>query len=221
MKKYLLLVIGVLTSFVSNAAFIPFGVQNDVDVDTVLNTWGWEIVYRNDYGADGFGAGTSLSAVFSGLDSDDYVMFAALRDGSTKFEVLGAGLFGLVTSVTATNATNLVNGVNWYYNSLSMGFAGAGDLIRQSSADINGLSERDRLSWHTTSASGRNGGIAPDAMWGGWRAGSYTSLNGSTEWDKVVLRYIGESRDVPEPASWAMLALALFSFGYQRRKFLK
>lgn len=158
------------------AATLPYGVQNDIALNTVLNTWGWTITYRGDYNAT-----VPISTLFAG--TGEYVMLAAIQDGYSTIEVLAAALKSEVMTYTALNVTHTSNGVNWYYNGGSLGFAGAGDTITQGSADTTGQSERDRLSWHTSGGYS----FAPTQINGGWRAGSYTSLNSATNWDRLVL----------------------------------
>jgi hypothetical protein len=191
------------------AAIIPVGVQNDVSYSTVVNNWGWSEVYRGDYRDT-----VSLATMFGGA-SGEYIMIAATRKGSGTFELLAAAKKSDVFTYTAYNATHTANGVEWYYNGGSMGFAGLGKTIHQSSADINGttwtgpINERDRLSWHTSG--GYN--TTPTMINGGWRAGQYINLNSSTEWERVVLTADAPA-PVPEPSSLAIFGVLASLTGY-------
>ena len=132
------------------ASYTPTGVQNDVDYNSVLNG-GWKIVYQGAYGAT-----TSISDLFGSIAAGSKVMLAAKNIASSVFDVLAWAGLEEVTQYTGLNQTHQANGVEWYYNGYSMGFAGAGDTNYQNSADTNGQSERDRLSWHTSISEGWN-----------------------------------------------------------------
>jgi hypothetical protein len=201
----------------ATAAIIPTGVHNDVSINTVLNSWGWQIAYQDTYDNGNFanGGGVEMATVFAGVQAGDYVMLAAYQTGSSTLDVLAAALFEDVTFVTALNATHTANGVAWYYNSLSMGFAGPGDSISQTSADTAAQSERDRLSWHTTADAGRSGGVAPDELWPGWRSGNNVGLNNGDQWNRVVL--VVSDAAVPSPASLGLLLAGLAAAGFVRR----
>ena len=198
------------------ASVLPFGVQNDVAMSTVLG-WGWTVAYRGDYNQT-----LSISSMFANA-TGDYVMLAAIRDGSSTFDVLAAGLQSEVRTVTGHNQTHVSNGVGGYYNASSLGFAGPTDTIFQTTADVNGssyigqASERDRLSWHT-----QGSGSGPTEVNGGWRSGSNIYLNDSTDWDRVVLTMsltpADETPVAPLPtAAWAGMAL-LGKLGLTRRR---
>jgi hypothetical protein len=114
---------------------------------------------------------------------------------------------------TFEDATHTANGAEWYFNGGSLGFAGAGDTINQNQADINGLSERDRLSWHTNGPAGFIGeyNAAATHIRFGWRAGSNFNLNNSADWDKVIFTMNAEA--VPAPAGALLFGLGLVSLG--------
>lgn len=190
------------------ASYTPTGVQNDVDYNSVLNG-GWKVVYQGAYGGS-----FSISDVFGSIAAGSKVMLAAKNIASSVFDVLAWAGLEEVTQHTAQNQTHQANGVEWYYNGGSMGFAGAGDTIQQSSADVNGSSfngtpsERDRLSWHTS------GGYAaaPTTVNGGWRSGDNIWLNESQDWQRYVLVQ-DNIAPVPEPETYAMLLAGLAIMG--------
>lgn len=192
---------------------IPNGVQNDVALSTVTGAWGWTVAYQGDYSQT-----VSIADMFANT-TGQYVMLAAHRKGSNTFEVLAAALKTDVQTYTPYNTTHTSNGVEWYYNNFSIGFAGLGDTIIQSSADINGSAwsgtpERDRLSWHS------GGSSTPTAIFGGWRAGAFIELNSSTEWERFVLTGDNLSA-VPEPSSIALVCTALpmgLGLAWKRRR---
>lgn len=202
------------------ATYNPIGVQNDISYAEVING-GWSVVYRGDYSANG----VSIDSIFGGIAAGSKVMLAAIQDGSSNFDVLAAAAKEDVLTYTAWNTTHLANNVNWYFNGGSMGFAGAGDTIYQTSADVvgagsfgrdpNGI-ERDRLSWHTSGTSGYNG--VATSLNGGWRSGSNVWLNSSTAWDRVVLVQTNVAAPVPEPETYAMMMAGLGLLGGMARR---
>lgn len=189
--------------------YTPVGVQNDVSYSDVING-GWSEVYRGDYGSN-----VSVASIFDQIAAGSQIMLAAIKDGSTTFDVLAAARVEDVLQVTAKNQTHTANGANWYFNGSSMGFAGLNDVIDQNTADIAGSGEwgysveRDRLSWHTSGSNASDMTIN-----GGWRSGSNIWLNSSTDWNRVVL----VAAPVPEPETYALLLAGLGMVGSMARR---
>lgn len=203
------------------SSYTPTGVQNDVDYNSVLNG-GWSIVYQGAYGSS-----FSISEVFGNIAAGAKVMLAAKHVASSVFDVLAWAGLEEVTQYTAYNQTHQANGAEWYFNGYSMGFAGLGDIIQQSSADVNGSSwvgtpERDRLSWHTSTDSnwGQDSAAVPQYVEGGWRSGSNIGLNNSQDWQRYVLVFQDNIAPVPEPETYAMLlaGLGLITVVARRRR---
>lgn len=203
-KSFLLSVLSCAAAAASaGATIVPVGVQNDV-TDVTVAGWGFTQCYSATYAS----SGTALSTLLNGCQGD-YLMMAARRVGSTTFEVLAAAdLNDVIFNTDFSNVTHLANDVNWYFStSYSWGFAGLGDTVSRGSCDTDGLSERDRLCWHTFEGN----------MEGGWRAGSFAYLNSSTDWEKVLL-VANRSAAVPEPMSLTLVGAALLGLAATRRR---
>ena len=134
LKNILISLLITFSLSIKSYSYIPVGIQNDVAFDTVINDWGWEVVYRGPYSA----SGVSPNVYLNGIQEGDAVMLAGLNNSTMTFDVLAATTFEHLTTVTPQNQPNENNGALWYYNDQSIGFAGIGDSINQSSADING-----------------------------------------------------------------------------------
>jgi len=183
---------------VSKAATLPLGVQNDVTAATVAG-WGFTECYAATYSVT---LGTSISDELAAcsVNNDDYIMLAARRTGASVFEVLAATtigfLSGLDTGTGDTSTTVANNGAEWYNaDNYSVGFAGLGDSVFKFECDTTGRTERDRLCWHTLDSTG------------GYRAGSFTDLNVSTDWEKVML--VSSTTPIPVPGAAILLLTGL------------
>ena len=202
---------------------VPVGPQNDVLLSDVTGSMGWTLLLRTDYS----NFDIDIASTLASAGANDLIMLGAIRDGSLTIDVLAATTIADATALTPYNTTTTSNGSEWYFNNYSMGFAGLGDTIFQSTADTNGVSERDRLSWHTGGAGagfdqGAGPNVVPIQIDGGWRSGNNTWLNGDSGWDKLI--FVARSADngvVPEPATllvWSGLGLAAACSYYAKKK---
>lgn len=204
------LVVVLSAANVQAATYTQTGVKNDVSYSEVING-GWQLVSQSNYASS-----LSINDLFAGLSRDSKVMIGAMKHGSGVLDVLAGATLSDIITYTAQNQTHAANGVEWYFNGLSMGFAELGKSIDQNSADVAGISERDRLSWHTSLAPNtwdQHADLSPLFVFKGWRSGDNTGLNASADWDRVVF-----TSAVPEPATYAMLLAGLGLAGTLARR---
>jgi len=182
----------------------PVGVQTNVSKSTVFDG-GWIECYTDLYATDG----VSLVSILDQCQGER-MMLACSQVAGNEFVVLGQALYADVTFDTGTgNTTNEANDIEWYYDeSSSWGFAPLGETVSRTSCDTNSSQAEQRLCWHTNT----------DEIDGGWRCGTSTGLNDSTDW----VRHILINGEVPEAAPvpvnnfylLALLTLLLSGFGY-------
>ena len=151
-------------------AYYPSGPQVNVPVATVTDG-GWTECFVDKY-ADG------LHAALPGLldaCTGKYLMLAGRATGSSTLGLLAAAPRDDVLFDTGTgDTTHVANGTGWYFaDNWSWGFAKAGDSVERSSCDVASVDGALRLCWHT-------------AAYGGFRLGTDTTLNGSTDFERVV-----------------------------------
>jgi len=220
MRGTLCLVLGtwLIASHPVEAATIPVGVLNDIAYNTVVNDWGWSVAYRG--GGD---EAAALQDLFGAVQAGDYLMLASIRHGSDTFDVLAAALETDVMTFTAQDVAHQANGASWYFNAVSIGFAGAGDSIYQSDIDIMGRSERDRLSWNGCALAAPKCNLGHDVsltyplLGIGTSSRSGADYNASAGWDRVVL-VAHTATPVPEPST---LLLTLSGFGWGLRRLVR
>ncbi|NRR33454.1 PEP-CTERM sorting domain-containing protein [Oxalobacteraceae bacterium] len=148
------------------------------------------------------------------------VMIGSRIHGTDVIEVAAAATLADIQTYTGQDQTHAANGSEWYYNGWSMGFAGLGLTIYQTSADVTSSSYTgsypddglSRLSWHTDQSGPQN---VPTMVIGGWRSGTNVWLNDSTDYDRVVFM-----APVPEPETYGMMiaGLGILAFLARRRQ---
>ena len=143
----------------------PEGVQVDVEF-SVLD--GWTEHLRQPYSSTLSREGDELVPTDA-----EYVCLGAVDNTTGKIILCAFGKTSEVFKVTSDNGTTEHNGVFFYrQHGSSCGFAPTSS-ISLGAADTTDYGDDKRLSWHLA-----NGG--------GWRAGSNTGLDSSSEIDRSV-----------------------------------
>ena len=107
----------------------PVGPQQNVSIASVL-AGGWSLCYSGGYGEGGL----SISGITAGCTGDQMMLAGGLND-TGELLLLAQAAETDVMFTTTVNAVHNANGTDWYFNSLSWGFAPQGFGISQNSAD--------------------------------------------------------------------------------------
>lgn len=203
-----------------NAAIIPTGIVNDINVSDILND-GWSYHYRENYGVT-----SEIASVFGSLTDTDWIYLAGIRNSDDMVLAGAAITWGEFSTYTAVNTTHDFNGAAWYYNGYSFGFTALGDAISQSSADVSAyVNGNQGLSIHTNYDSGshgssfniQNAGVLPTYFGSGWSAGAVRGLNDSSDYD-IAFFVMSDIPSVPAPATLILLAVGIAGLSLTRKK---
>ncbi|MGJ8673148.1 PEP-CTERM sorting domain-containing protein [Rubritalea sp.] len=174
---------------------------------TDLQADGWTVIYNEFYDDDTSFTDVADWATATGTGS---VFIGALDlSGNVLLGATGTAEVLTVTNSDTVASSYASSNLHWYnYNptgtSGSVGFALNSD-VTLNSADTATADGEYRLSWHT------HGDV------GGYRVGSTTSLNSSTDYVKVVLVSAAVAA-VPEPSSIALLGLGSVALLFRRKR---
>jgi hypothetical protein len=159
----------------SNMKFLfslPFGIQNNISISRFA---GFVYAYNKPYSHET--TVTEMDEIKNSCSLTTILCLGGRDNISDIFLVVSCGYCSVVLSKTAKNIPTLHNGAYWYYSdvneSRSMGFA-PNSNINQTNADIVDTLNNQRVSWHI------NGH--------GWRLGSLTHLEESSDYNKVIIR---------------------------------
>jgi hypothetical protein len=172
---FLFSIFGIQSSY---ADYYPSGIQQNVSEQTLRNN-GWTLFYEQTYA-------TPTTVIRPG---GQYVILTGKAVGSSTLPILAAAPTAQVFTETVRDSPQFLNGTYWYYT-LNVGSAGGiplgsigfapTNVINQSTADIQSLSDPLRLSWHL------------EPILGGYRLGTLT-LNDSSAYLKQVWTWNGVS----------------------------
>jgi hypothetical protein len=137
------------------------GIKSNISVNLLS---GWTKCFSESYSL-----GSTLTSTLKSNCSKNKVLLSCRLASDPSNLILAAyadrgSVFNSTTS--SGNSTVISNGVGWYYSdSLSIGFAPAGEAVSRNSCDTNDTSQGSlRICWHTSNSS----------LSGGWRCGGNT-----------------------------------------------
>lgn len=207
-----------ISSFAS-ASLIPYGIQNNTNANTIIND-GWSYLYRENAGVT-----SDISTVFGGLNNNDWIIIAGIRNSDNMALAYAAVTWGEFSTYTTYNQTHSFNGTDWYYNGYSMGFTAVGDAINQSTADTSSyINGNQGLSIHTNYSSGshnqssfnnQDSNVSPTNFGSGYRIGAVNGLNSSSSYDFAIFTK-SNTQAVPEPSTLAIFALGILGLVSRR-----
>ena len=137
------------------------GIKSNISVNLLS---GWTKCYSESYSS-----GTTTTASLKSNCSKNKVLLSCrlASDATNLILAAYADRASVFNSTTSTgNSTVVSNGVGWYYSdSLSIGFAPAGEAVSRNFCDTNDTTQGSlRICWHTSN----------NAISGGWRCGGNT-----------------------------------------------
>jgi hypothetical protein len=151
---------------------LPFGIQNNISISRFV---GFVYAYNKPYSH--LTTGTEMDEIKNSCSLTTILCLGGRDNISDIFLVVSCGYCSVVLSETPKNIPTLHNGADWYYSNVygyqSMGFAPNSDIY-QNNADIADLLNNQRVSWHLNGL--------------GWRLGSLTHLEKSSDYYKVIIR---------------------------------
>jgi hypothetical protein len=182
-------------------SYLPFGVQTDVPLATVL-AGGWSPCYQAAMVQPIGIAGEQVLGACTG----EFILMAGRATGADTFLSLAAALRGeAIVNTGQTSDTHLANGARWWFSpDWSWGFTAADDTVENDECDTT--DSPTSLCLHTIA------GV------GGYRINNLLELNDSVDFEKVFFQ-AGRLTGLPEPASMLLLGAAMLgAAGASRRR---
>jgi len=133
---------------------------------------GWRRCFKGTYANS-----KDLDVIAANCDGSHLLLTCRKKDDTVLTVAAYAGREHVLYDTDTSNITHRANGVEWYFDqSWSWGFADEGSTVYRNSCDTESGDAEQRLCWHTSAS----------RVTGGWRCGSTTSLNSSSDWERLV-----------------------------------
>ncbi|MFB6375958.1 MAG: hypothetical protein ABEN55_23215, partial [Bradymonadaceae bacterium] len=134
---------------------------------------GWNQCHKDLYRD----SGKRISTIKNDCSKGNVLIACKKKGSSTIYAAAHAPRNDVFTDTGTGDSTHQANGVEWYFSpDYSWGFAPKGESVDRNSCDVNQRGDDKRLCWHTGSGD----------LQGGWRCGSNTSLNTSSDWVRLI-----------------------------------
>merc|ERR1712096_239206 len=141
--------------------YLPYGPQVNISTDVVL-LGGWSECFVSPYSDH---TGFRLTEIINQLCTEDYLMMACRKTGSSTIQLLAwAHREDVLFNTGIQDITHNAQGAGWYYyNQWSWGFVIEGEDVHRDYCDYHGDVGYTRLCWDTF-------------KYGGWRCGEDEGL---------------------------------------------